>query len=142
MEHNNQHVMLEAYIDGEMTPQEIQAFEAALATDTNLQNELEARRMDRDLFRSMLGEAPQEKVYTRKTKHHKFPISRTIFALAASVCLVILVPSILRNHNGAEGPRSILTISGQVAVLRFGEIPGETTMLETGAIELPAGLSR
>lgn len=145
MEHNNQDINLEAYLDGELSPAELQAFEAALLTDANLQAELESRQKDQQLFQLALGEdisleallAPQAPKVRRR-----FPISNPIgWAAAACICLVILVPRMLRDDRGAEGPRSQLTISGQVTAFRHGEISGETAMLATGFIELPAGRS-
>ncbi len=136
-----------------MTPRETETFTAAVAADAELQAELTARRAERREFRRALGEeipatdlrlaataAPAR--HAPRANVRRFPLLRIGVALAASICLVILVPRMLRNDNGAEGPGSSLTISGQVAAVRFGEIPGETVVLETGAIELPAGLSR
>ncbi len=153
MAHNEQHINLEAYLDGELSPQEAAAFKASLAADPGLQSELDERLAARREFRLALGEdIPADDLFRaaktaqdppiRMARVRRLPISRISLAIAASICLVILVPRMLRNDNGAEGPRSILTMSGQVTVVRYGEIPGETTMLETGAIELPAGLSR
>ncbi len=146
-------IALEAYLDDELSPAQTQDFTALLATDLELQAALDERLAARREFLLALGEDiplddPLQVVKTAEatqptlTGVRRFPYSRTGIALAASICLVILVPWMLRNDNGAEGPRSILTTSGQVAVVRYGEIPGETMTLETGAIELPAGLSR
>ncbi len=153
MEHNKQHTNLDSYLDGELTPLEIETFESALQADENLQAELESRQMDREIFRLALGEkisaddfsldsiALQEPA-VQKTGRRIPALASIGLATAACLCLVILVPRMLRNDSGAEGPRSVLTISGQVTALRHGEIPGETAMLETGFLELPAGLSR
>ncbi len=151
MAHNQRFIEMEAYLDGELSADKVQAFEDALASDPEFKKELDARLEDRRIFREMLGEeipaaktvansAP--KVTRKSSSFWKTPYTRIGLALAASICLVILVPRVLRDDNGVEGPHSLITRSGQVAVVRYGEIPGETAILETGAMELPAGLSR
>ena len=153
MAHNKRQIELETYLDGEMSSQEKAVFETALGDDTELQAELDTRRADRREFQLALGEdipASDLKITTTTTtapqvvpiKVRRFPISRVGIALAACLCLAILTPRMLRNDHGAEGPGSPITMSGQVTVVRFGEIPGQTTVLEAGAFELPAGFSR
>ena len=60
-------------------------------------------------------------------------------ALAAVLTLALLAPTLLRNDHGAEGPRSPITRAGNVTALRFGEQPGETTVLEAGCYDLAVG---
>lgn len=153
MAHDQKYIDLEAYLDGELAPEQAEAFAAALADDPELQAAHDARLADRRLFQEALGEdvaiadlastVPAAPIpFSGSARAKRLPYSRIGMALAASICLVILVPRVLRNDDGAEGPRSPITRSGQVAVVRYGEIPGETTVLETGYITLPAGLSR
>lgn len=147
MVNDPRYITMEAYLDGELSTEKALEFEEALAVDSELQREYEARLEDRRIFQELLGEdipaartAPQKR--NESSVFWKFPYSRIGLALAASICLVILVPRVLRDDPGVEGPHSPITMSGQVAVVRYGEIPGETTVIETGAIELPAGFSR
>ena len=153
MANDRRFIDLEAYLDGELAPAETVAFEAALEADAELRAELDLRLAERGEYRAALGEdvsshtstldsEPVRPPLDLSSRLRRFPYSRTGFALAACLALVILVPRMLRNDDGAEGPRSTITMSGQVTVVRYGERPGETTVIETGAIELPAGLGR
>ena len=153
-------VALEAYLDGELTAPEADAFADAVAADPAKGAELRARLAQRARWRRALG-APGDRDhpeaplfsgrisgrisgrFTDRTPHarnlHKLwmPV-----ALAACLALAFGVPRLLRNDNGAVGPRSTITRDGQVAAVRYGESPGRTVRLESGSIELPAGLSR
>ena len=142
-------IALEAYLDGELPAAEAEAFAAQTAIDPQLQAELETRLALRDQWRRTLGEAsdPEQGLDATKPRYSRLQAGRTWkpwipVALAACLAVAIGIPRLLRNDNGAEGPRSTITLSGQVAALRFGEIPDETAILETGFIELSAGLSR
>lgn len=140
---------LEAYLDGELDRAQTAAFEAETAADPDLQDELAARREFRDKTRrALLGETPADLADLARSLGRLAPIRpaaspdrprRTgrrrrwaVLALAASLGLILLVPTVLRNDHGAEGPRPSITGAGQVAAIRFGEIPGETVVLQTG----------
>ena len=64
-----------------------------------------------------------------------------VLAVAATLALAIMAPTVLRNLDGAEGPRSI-TVAGPVAAVRFGEEPDATVVLEAGCFDLAAGSCR
>jgi anti-sigma factor RsiW len=123
---------LEAYLDGELDAGAAAAFTAETAADPDLRAALAGRRAFRDLARGALADglpaAPAERAGTRRRRGRRWPV----LAIAATLALAIVVPALLRNEHGAEGPRSTITRAGQVAAVRFGERPGETVTLEAG----------
>ena len=152
MASENWRINLEAYLDGELPAQEADAFAAAAAADPVIGAEIEARLAMRKGWHQALGEpmtlAPGllptsvGPVRTRIPADRR-PIKTWIpVALAACLALAVGIPHLLRNDNGAEGPRSTITRDGQVVAIRYGETPGRTVHLEPDAMELPAGLSR
>ena len=140
MAHEEFHIRLEAYIDGEMPPAEAAAFAVELASDPELKATHEDRLAWRRSARQALGGGISSD-FDLTNRGRRWLPSWPVMAVAASLVLAVLVPELLRN-DGTEGPRSTLISSGQVTALRFGEIPGQTVMLETGAIEFTAGFSR
>ncbi len=147
-------VRLEAYLDGELDPADAAAFEAETAADPALQAELAGRRAFREAARGALigdpaagfagladpalhaGRRPGALGTHRGEVGRRRPRSWQVLALAATVAAALLVPRLLRNEHGAEGPRSSITRAGQVAAVRFGEQPGETVQLEAGVYDL------
>lgn len=144
---------LEAYLDGELDRAETAAFEAETAADPALQAELAARREFRDRARrALLGETPADLADLARSLGRLAPIRpapspgrpgragrRRVWAalaIAASLGLILLVPALLRDRPAAEGPSIPITRTGQVVAIRFGEIPGETVVLQTGSYDL------
>jgi anti-sigma factor RsiW len=147
MARDDWHERLEACLDGELDPAAAAAFVAETAADPELQAALAERRAFRDRARSALagdvpaalidlvrrpGQAttatPMDRRDARRRPWRRWPV----LALAATLALAFVVPALLRNEHGAEGPRSTITRAGQVAAIRFGEQPGETVTLEAG----------
>lgn len=157
-------IALEAYLDEELTTKEAEAFADAVAADPAKGAELQARLAQRARWRRALGapgdrdnpEVPRlsGRISGRTSGRFpdrisgRMPNARNLHqlwmpvALAACLALAFGVPRLLRNDDGAVGPRSTITRDGQVAAVRYGESPGRTVRLESGSIELPAGLSR
>ncbi|MFO7653191.1 MAG: hypothetical protein R6X25_05145 [Candidatus Krumholzibacteriia bacterium] len=141
---------LEAYLDGELDHAARAAFDAELDADPALRAALAGRRAFRETTRRALGDAQAvdlEALVCRPTasrKSDRFPHGSwrhawPALALAAGIALVALVPPLLRNDPGAEGPRSPITRAGQVVAVRFGEVPGGTVVLRAGVYDERTG---
>jgi anti-sigma factor RsiW len=153
-------IQLEAFLDGELSADQEQDFRERLKSNPELQAELLARQEDRALFRQTLGEdvgnIPLEMGDIQNTEPRRMTrradgrgrtirmipwrnVGLGLTALAASVALLLLIPWQSRDENGVAGPRSTITVSGQVVAARYGEEPGQTVVLETGAADFSAG---
>ena len=143
---------LEAYLDGELDRAATAEFEAETANDRELTAILHDRRGFRDTAREALtsdlppdltelarglGRRPLQPDNPRRD--HRW----TMVALAAVLTLALLAPRLLRNQNGAVGPRSTtITTGGPVIALRFGETPDAVVDLEAGCYHLTTGICR
>jgi len=153
MARDDWYTRLEAYLDGELDPAAEDAFAVEMAADPDLRSAAAERLAFRDHARSALsGDVPpaladfarglgQEPIPTLTNPRDARPRpwrSWPVLALAATLALAFLVPALLRNEHGAEGPRSTITRAGQVAAVRFGEQPGKTVTLEAGWHDQPS----
>ena len=148
MKHEQWFEQLEAYLDDELQPEQRAAFEAATAAAPELQAELEARRAFGDAVRAELRSdlPPDLQALTVQALHAGYSPTPdrakrrwAILAVAATVTVAILVPSLLRNFEEAEGPRFNTRHSGQVVAVRFGEQPGRAIYLEAGCFDQNQG---
>jgi len=143
---------LEAYLDGELAPEEAAAFAAATAADPARQDELEARRRFRAAARDALGDEPALDVaaLVRGAAAAPAPVGERTgprwrrrawpaLALAAVLAVAVLGPRLLRNVPGAAGPRSTTIRAGQVTAVGYGEEPGRTVTLQTGVYDQRTG---
>jgi anti-sigma factor RsiW len=160
---------LEAYLDDEMTPADREAFAAEVAADPELACRVQARRDFREAARSALRAgvpeglaagiaaginagvaAPPEdsrpgtaggRGHAGAGRVQRWRPSRrwAAVALAATLALAALAPTLLRNLDGAAGPRSTITRSGQVVAVRFGERPNAAVVLEAGCFDRSTG---
>jgi anti-sigma factor RsiW len=155
MAHDSWYERLEAYLDGELDANARAAFEEESATRADWSAELKSRLRFRDEARQALrGEVPED-LFTASNATEVSPGQaparvlpfpryrlRPLLALAAVLVLAILAPRLLRNQQGAVGPRSTITIDGPVTALGYGETPHQTTRLEAGCFDLAAGVCR
>lgn len=139
---------LEAYLDDELKPEQRAVFEAATAAAPELQAELDARRafgegarqaLDTDRPSDLEDLAIQALRAGCRTAPRRNSRRWAVLAVAAAVAAAVLVPPLLRNLNGAAGPRSSTLNSGQVVAVRFGEQPGRTIYLEAGCYDQNQG---
>ena len=142
-------IELEAFLDGELEGAQEAALRQQLQHDAGLRQALAERQGERGLYRQALRDGTQEPAPARPASHemdNPFPRRRPVrwqtvgmgLALAAALGLFMLAPWKSRDIDGAEGPRSPFTMSGQVAAVRFGERPGATVILETGSADFTA----
>ena len=140
---------LEAYLDDELKPEQRVAFEAASAADPELRAELDAGRAFCAAAREALGadlpcDLEDLAVQALRTGTQTVPRRITwrwaALAVAAAVTMAILAPDLLRNLDGAAGPRSGTLSSGQVVAVRFGEQPGRAIHLEAGCYDQNQGV--
>jgi anti-sigma factor RsiW len=145
MAHERWQEQLEAWLDGELDPESSARFEAETESDPELRAERDARIRFRDRARAALRNEvsfglglEHAPLVTRRPRRPRWPV----FAAAAVLAVAILIPALLRNQDGAEGPRSTLDLAGNVAAPRFGETPNGTVVLEAGCFDLAAGSCR
>ncbi len=155
MAHDSWYERLEAYLDGELSPESRVAFEEETQASEELRVELNERiRFREETQRALKSEVPQDLLRTqlaidrvprpapRRNPFIPWNRLRPLLALAAVLVLAILAPRLLRNQQGAEGPRSTITIDGPVTALRYGETPHQTTELRAACFDLAAGVCR
>jgi len=140
---------LEAYLDNELNSEQRAAFEEATAAAPDLRAELDARRafgaaargaLDADLPPELEDLAVQALRTGYRTAPRRLTRRWALLAAAATVAVAVLAPRLLRNLDGAAGPRSHTFHSDQVVAVRFGEQPGRTTYLEAGCFDQNQGL--
>ncbi len=149
MKHEQWFERLEAYLDGELSPGPRVEFEAAAAADLGLRAELEARRDFRVAARRALStDLPQDlqdlAIQALRAGYRSAPRRNSrrwaVLAIAAALIAAVLVPTLVRNIDGAAGPRSSTFRSGQVVAVRFGEQPGRAVHLEAVCFDQNQGV--
>ncbi len=136
-------ITLEAYIDGELPPQEAASFLELVNTNPAMAAEMKTRlSLRQDWQKALLSEslAQSETMAVPPIHRRRGPIPLWI-PVALAACLV-LVFGVSRQLSNGGGSSYQVTIAGQVSALRYGERPHKTLVLKTGYLELPAASSR
>lgn len=153
MKHERWEEQLEAYLSGELDEEARESFETETAANPEWKAALASRQAFSLAARAALRDEPAadlQELAVRSLRAGRVagrrqaaPRRRIWISLAAAVLvLAAFLPVLLRNFDGAAGPRSSITRSGQLVAVRFGEMPGETVRYEAGCFDQSYGTCR